>query len=40
MVEEFVKLKSEANSRMDKSITFLKDEMKKMKICVLIITAI
>jgi ribosome recycling factor len=31
MVEEFVKLKKEANERMDKSIQFLKDELKKMK---------
>lgn len=31
MVEEFIKLKKEANERMDKTIIFLKDEFKKMR---------
>lgn len=31
MIEEFIKLKKEANERMDKSILHLKDELKKMK---------
>ncbi len=31
MVEEFIKVKREANERMDKTIQFLKDEFKKMR---------
>ncbi len=31
MVEEFIKLKKEANERMDKTINFLKDELKKVR---------
>jgi len=31
MVEEFIRLKKEANERMDKTIQFLKDEYKKLR---------
>ena len=31
MVEEFIKLKKEANDRMDKTIQFFKDEIKKVR---------
>lgn len=31
MIEEFIKLKKEANERMDKTINFFKDELKKVR---------